>query len=561
MIANRRGIPQSPRITRKWHASTFIMFLMVMVVGVSLSANFYWFLHSFPGQGDEVWEPRRQLNVNVHDHTAVLPDILQETQESTDDGGSGDEESEEEHPITSACLQVMDDNHFLIEWIAYHYHTANLRHLVITSDPNSLTKPTPVLDRWRDLMTIEEWTKEDFLPKNFKSLVEKRSVVDGLNHSVRLESHRVRQAQFNKNCLRHLKKQNRGWVLMLDTDEFLTYTPELRDPEFEGYTDDISLDSLDEPGSVSAVLDHMMIPHEYYEEVKTPCVPVIRRQFSARESPTDVVEAMTPPGFHGHDFLTQRFRRHGFSKYIVNTTWGAECHRLRMIPNKVIIDLGRLRLQDLYHLADRGNPHIPLGSICPQEVYMSQGDSPFVANHYLGTREQFFYRVGDNRGYGYRKARYDDMNKNIGVKQDDEIRPWLKGFVATMGEAEAARLLEGVGVLVPLPPHGKNTLPAVKEENDEFQVGDVVQANYKADGVWSWGQVVDKFDLGFYNIMYTDCSEEIATYGSLLRRTGETAEGDLEDLEHIDFPHLALTGELRLLQPPAQKAESQDEEE
>lgn len=63
----------------------------------------------------------------------------------------------------SACMLIMDGNHFLIEWLAYHYHSANLRHLIIHSDKNSATSPSEVLDRWRDRITIQEWTETDFL--------------------------------------------------------------------------------------------------------------------------------------------------------------------------------------------------------------------------------------------------------------------------------------------------------------------------------------------------------------------------------------------------------------
>lgn len=48
----------------------------------------------------------------------------------------------------AACLLVMDDNHRLIEWLAYHYHTLPLRYLVIAVDPRSQTQPDKILQRW-----------------------------------------------------------------------------------------------------------------------------------------------------------------------------------------------------------------------------------------------------------------------------------------------------------------------------------------------------------------------------------------------------------------------------
>jgi hypothetical protein len=74
------------------------------------------------------------------------------------------EEGEDES--FSACLLIMDDNHRLSEWIAYHYFAMPLRHLVVTVDPRSRTSPVKILDRWRPLMNITVWGDADF---NFRS--------------------------------------------------------------------------------------------------------------------------------------------------------------------------------------------------------------------------------------------------------------------------------------------------------------------------------------------------------------------------------------------------------
>ena len=38
----------------------------------------------------------------------------------------------------SACMLVMDDNHRLTEWLAYHYHVLPLRYLVVAVDPKAI---------------------------------------------------------------------------------------------------------------------------------------------------------------------------------------------------------------------------------------------------------------------------------------------------------------------------------------------------------------------------------------------------------------------------------------
>eukprot|EP00588_Corethron_pennatum_P016527 CAMPEP_0194311218 /NCGR_PEP_ID=MMETSP0171-20130528/8218_1 /TAXON_ID=218684 /ORGANISM="Corethron pennatum, Strain L29A3" /LENGTH=79 /DNA_ID=CAMNT_0039065239 /DNA_START=47 /DNA_END=283 /DNA_ORIENTATION=+ len=71
-----------------------------------------------------------------------------------------------------------------------------------------------------------------------------------------LETHRARQAQFNIECLRTLKRKNRSWVFLSDTDEFVTINPRKSKkykenplfPELE------KLPLISEPGSVMTFL-------------------------------------------------------------------------------------------------------------------------------------------------------------------------------------------------------------------------------------------------------------------------------------------------------------------
>ena len=326
----------------------------------------------------------------------------------------------------AACMIVMDDNHFLTgglccscnclgrsgwpsraskshnalyllyflayslhtEWLAFHYHTVNLTHLIITIDPDSLTRPTHVLDRWRDRMTIEEWQDEDFLPFDWKNRVKQKT-----EEADKLESlvgHRFRQAHFNLACLKALKKANRGWALMIDTDEYLF--PNI--PALHG--EDIP--SIEKPGSTLEVLNKLLIPNPDFNELDRPCIPVFRNQFSARESSDEQVNDMVPAGFDGYAFQTMRWRKYGYDEIKYKTKWGKRCHLRRWVPNKVIVDLGRLRLPDITDNSENsGNPHKPL-DMCPDNVYVARKQTPIMTNHYMGTVEQWLYRQGDKRG-------------------------------------------------------------------------------------------------------------------------------------------------------------------
>jgi hypothetical protein len=74
-----------------------------------------------------------------------------------------------ENATFSACLLIKDDNAILSEWIAYHYHTVNLRHLIVAVDPSSVESPETILNRWRDNTDIEvyQWSDVDFMPQSF----------------------------------------------------------------------------------------------------------------------------------------------------------------------------------------------------------------------------------------------------------------------------------------------------------------------------------------------------------------------------------------------------------
>ena len=46
-------------------------------------------------------------------------------------------------------MLVMDDNHRLTEWMAYHYHVLPLRYMIVAVDPRSKTSPTHIFNQWR----------------------------------------------------------------------------------------------------------------------------------------------------------------------------------------------------------------------------------------------------------------------------------------------------------------------------------------------------------------------------------------------------------------------------
>jgi hypothetical protein len=163
--------------------------------------------------------PKAKLLIETKNHSSV-PLLLEE----------GDDHF-------SACLLVKDDNDILNEWIAYHYHVLKLRTLVLASDPSSKTSPTVVLNRWKSLMDIREWTDSDYMPDFFlrekyglvpKMLGRKVKRIIRQEDRVRVNNHNFRQVTFLGSCIHYLKNHNKTWMVHIDTDEYMVLHPQVR---------------------------------------------------------------------------------------------------------------------------------------------------------------------------------------------------------------------------------------------------------------------------------------------------------------------------------------------
>ena len=386
----------------------------------------------------------------------------------------------------SACLLIMDGNHFLIEWLAYHYHTANLRHLIIHSDKDSRTLPTEVLDRWRTKITIQEWNETDFVEP---------SELQGLDSYKR---HRKRQLWFNYECLKDLKRQGREWAIIIDPDEYLVPSEQL----LAEYNNAPAMPRPTIPDVLGSLrsLRSLRVPFGV-EMSYNPCIPIRRRQFSIQESSDEIVQSMVPPGFEGNSFQTLRWRKFNHTTQWYITKSGDECEmtqKLNTIPIKVIIDLHRLDPKALSKIYN-GSPHRPL-EICPDEF---TENTPFVANHYYGTKDQWLHRSNDSRSKtsgNIRWANYQFLGKFEATEETDFVRPWLKDFVAQVGSDEALRLLKDVGRVDQLPEEEN-----ISNINNIYSVGDVLEVEYnRHPGDWYEAEVVMSYPNDLYSVVFLD---------------------------------------------------------
>jgi hypothetical protein len=122
-------------------------------------------------------------------------------------------------PAFAACLLVLDDTIRLNEWVAYHYTELPLSSLIIGLDPksseSSIAEIHSMSHRWSPFgLNITVWSTDPF-PKTYE-------YVSHYNHPP--GSYKWRQENLVQSCTRHfLEKGEEVWLLLTDTDEFLSY--------------------------------------------------------------------------------------------------------------------------------------------------------------------------------------------------------------------------------------------------------------------------------------------------------------------------------------------------
>lgn len=325
------------------------------------------------------------------------------------------------------CLQIMDDNHFLIEWLAYHYHVMPMRRLIVMLDPKSRSSPQPILDRWKGRMNITVWEESDLYPKGHPN---KDSTV--------LFQFRQRQKYFVKTCLKTLLQEKLSWALLTDTDEYTMISERVRDPKdflspaTYAAGKNVRIPEQDEPGSVLKFLQTKDAMNAHTNETlrDTPCITIGRKIFGT------LAEENQPPymGYEAEHFQTLLWQK-----------WATTPK-----PGKSMINLRAIKAKDI---SNSPSIHRPLlNKLCAGKMWLPETLSVIVANHYPGTLEQMLFRQDDARGVEadnnatkYRVERFNDYKKLSKLRDKNTIRKWLPGFIATVGEEEAKRLLQYAG--------------------------------------------------------------------------------------------------------------------
>ncbi|CAB9505165.1 expressed unknown protein [Seminavis robusta] len=331
----------------------------------------------------------------------------------------------------AACLLIKDDNHWLIEWLAYHYQVMPLRKLVLVIDPDSKTSPKRILARYnkRKLMSVKIWKDKDFMPTKITATVAQ------FDNNTALMMHRVRQNNFYRRCISHFRDAGQEWLMLVDTDEYVL--PSYASGHFRNLTTQVP---FQEPGSVLRLL-------KYYEQSTNDlhtCVYMPRFFFGAQESRDALVKHNVPDGIDAHGMVTQRFlyrepRRNYNGKNLIH---------LKRVPS----------------LHTFGGVHHVSTVACPDPDQMRalnlNKHALIRVHHYLGTLEQYMFRDdprlhdgsasgrnGTKRVGSYNPrgvGRFNNFNKKAN-HEDHAAKAWIRGFINAMGEDLASELLAGVG--------------------------------------------------------------------------------------------------------------------
>jgi hypothetical protein len=293
----------------------------------------------------------------------------------------------------------MDDNHFLIEWLAYHYHVLPLRKLVLAVDPRSVTSPADVLARWGSLMSIELWRDRSFMSAQEQEAAEahvrRQFRKTGISSQPHLIQHRARQRLFYFKCLQRLKLEGCGWVALIDSDEFLHVNyPTVR-------ALNLTAPPMEEEGSVMKFLRQEL--QRPGHNLSSPCVQIPRLRYGAQESRAEqigrLVPSVTAPDVDAAATATESPPHQWNASHFQTLRWRKHAKTTNHVQNKVsktLLDLGRIPLSMIEQV---DSIHRPIRKLCGhRRLYIRSQDQVFAINHYLGTWEQYSYRNDSRSG-------------------------------------------------------------------------------------------------------------------------------------------------------------------
>ncbi|GKY91677.1 hypothetical protein MPSEU_000139500 [Mayamaea pseudoterrestris] len=353
----------------------------------------------------------------------------------------------------SACLLIKDDNVLLNEWIAYHYHTMRMRHLLVAIDPSSQSSPEQVFATWRNLtdLQIVTWNDTQYMPESFLktgNFIEPNRVALDSNRSrwlriptcnvvdctatrddkVRIANHRFRQVSFLSKCLSFHRDAGRTLTMHIDTDEYVVLNRHKRKGDLRGV---LPVPSLKQPDGLFNYLSSMYRDAYLYEKINLPCLSMPRVLFGSVEkddtAKAAAIAATTPSGYNARKFETLRWWYH--------TT---DDDKERNGQPKVIIDVSRVPADDEMY-TKLFSIHRPSKALCRTLFQIKFDDVqryPLTVSHYIGPWDRYNARNDSRRTYDL-----FHYKSNVHEGPDYYMRSWLRGFIDNVGVEKAKILL------------------------------------------------------------------------------------------------------------------------
>ncbi|GAX09608.1 hypothetical protein FisN_38Lu036 [Fistulifera solaris] len=339
----------------------------------------------------------------------------------------------------AACILVLDQNHRLTEWLAYHYFALPLRTVIIAYDPKATGRATKLLDRWRDVIEFIEWDDDDYLPPNWAADMARN------NTDVRVYLHR--QPIFMKECTKVAASKNITRVLHSDVDEYLRINAEIVSSD---------LVNTSEPGHITKFLNQLeQINNTLFRQSNgygRACtvfwryhyVPVLDEPNSTQVSYNPASASLL--GKDSLHFDTLRFPHR--AQYVTR------------LPNpKGLVNLKYITVPELEKVEMM--VHFPLGRACRQTY---PNITLLIFNHYIGSYESFLYGVRNDPRYSLTRTKFEERVFGGGgmvVGQDswralpplyeDTIVGWVPAFYEWQSKRVADYLLHDTGLRAVLP--------------------------------------------------------------------------------------------------------------
>ncbi|KAL7580483.1 hypothetical protein ACA910_003616 [Epithemia clementina (nom. ined.)] len=328
----------------------------------------------------------------------------------------------------SACLLIMDENHRLPEWLAFHYYMLPLRHVVLLVDPRSETSPMDIVHRWQPYVQIDVW--------NFADLPEYMHVHGNQNA---LKIHRFVQQHFYYECALHMQRLERTWVTFHDVDEYLQLNPDFFRRK-QDYAEFIS-----QPASFQRFLkqkekNNTARPEQFeykMQGLQNGCFVAARNYYGALEQDNwDRVQQDVPIYLNGTHFETLRWL-HRTTDRDIGRNNGPGKSILRVYDG---MRKKELNFTGFVHKVDRSCQDPPVSG------------NPFRLRHYLGSWDsyssRFDCRIGTVRN---REIFLFITDMTIKSETEDSVRPWLQGFCNQFDNNATViqNLLLGTGQLPP----------------------------------------------------------------------------------------------------------------